>query len=119
VSGYVAGKPLGIGTASWLSTRLNRYAPGPPIGWLALAGGGSIAGIGFTVSLLIAGIAFAASSCRGEARRPQRCTGALLLSWIVFRTAEHMPDRARPSSAERIMQPVGAGEAEGGMPKSP
>ena len=35
VIGYVAGKPLGIGAASWLSTRLNRYAPGPPIGWLA------------------------------------------------------------------------------------
>lgn len=58
VIGYVAGKSLGIGAASWLSTRLNRHAPGPPIGWLALAGGGSIAGVGFTVSLPIAGIAF-------------------------------------------------------------
>ena len=32
VIGYFAGKPLGMGAASWLSTRLNRYAPGPPIG---------------------------------------------------------------------------------------
>jgi Na+/H+ antiporter NhaA len=96
VIGYVAGKPLGIGAASWLSTRLNRYAPGPPIGWLALAGGGSIAGIGFTVSLLIANIAF-----RGEQLAEAKlgvlsaALGALLVSWIVFRAAEHLPDRAR------------------------
>ncbi len=96
VIGYVAGKPLGIGAASWLSTRSNRYAPGPPIGWLAVAGGGSIAGIGFTVSLLIAGIAF-----RGEQLAEAKlgvlsaALAALVLSWIVFRVAEHLPDRAR------------------------
>src|SRR4051812_39278749 len=96
VIGYVAGKPLGIGAASWLSTRFSRDAPGPPIGWLALAGGGSIAGIGFTVSLLIAGIAF-----RGEQLAEAKlgvlsaALAALLLSWIVFRAAEHLPDRAR------------------------
>jgi hypothetical protein len=96
VIGYVAGKPLGIGAASWLSRRLNRDAPGPPIGWLALAGGGSIAGIGFTVSLLIAGIAF-----RGEQLADAKlgvfsaALGASLLSWIVFRAAGHLPDGAR------------------------
>jgi Na+/H+ antiporter NhaA len=96
VIGYVAGKPLGIVAASWLSTRLNRYAPGPPIGWLALAGAGSIAGIGFTVSLLIAGVAF-----RGEQLREAKlgvlsaALCASLLSWIVFRAAGLLPDRAR------------------------
>jgi len=96
VIGYVAGKPLGIGAASWLSTKLDRHAPGPPIGWLAIAGAGSVAGIGFTVSLLIAGIAF-----RGEQLAEAKlgvlsaALGAPLLSWIVFRTAEHMPDRTR------------------------
>jgi Na+/H+ antiporter NhaA len=96
VIGYVAGKPLGIGASSWLSTKLNRHTPGPPIGWLALAGGGSIAGIGFTVSLLIAGIAF-----RGEQLAEAKlgvlsaALGASLLSWIAFRAAEQMPDRAR------------------------
>jgi Na+/H+ antiporter NhaA len=96
VIGYVAGKPLGIGVASWLSTRLNRYAPGPPIGWLALGGAGSIAGIGFTVSLLIAGIAFHGEQL-AEAKLGilSSALGASLLSWIVFRAAEHMPDRAR------------------------
>jgi Na+/H+ antiporter NhaA len=94
--GYVAGKPLGIGAAAWLSTKLNRHAPGPPIGWLALAGGGSIAGIGFTVSLLIAGIAFHGDEL-AEAKLGifSAALGASLLSWIVFRAAELMPARAR------------------------
>ncbi|HVU76578.1 MAG TPA: Na+/H+ antiporter NhaA [Gaiellaceae bacterium] len=96
VAGYVIGKPVGIGVASWASTRLDRHAPGLPIGWLALAGSGSIAGIGFTVSLLIAAIAF-----RGEQLAEAKLgiltagLGALLLSWIVFRSADHLPDRAR------------------------
>ena len=38
--------------ASWLVTRLSRGRLRPPVGWAAVAGGGTIAGIGFTVSLL-------------------------------------------------------------------
>jgi len=30
----------------------------PPVGWAAVAGAGTIAGIGFTVSILIASLAF-------------------------------------------------------------
>src|SRR5207245_8088605 len=56
--GYLAGKPVGVLGASWLVTRLSAGRLRPPVGWAALAGGGAIAGIGFTVSLLIAGLAF-------------------------------------------------------------
>ena len=59
--GYVVGKPVGIVGASWLVTRLSRGRLRPPVGWGALVGGGAIAGIGFTVSLLIAELAFAAT----------------------------------------------------------
>ena len=55
---YVVGKPVGILAATWLVTTL---APGRrrlPAGWTVLAGGGATAGIGFTVSLLIASLAF-------------------------------------------------------------
>jgi Na+/H+ antiporter NhaA len=55
---YVLGKPLGVVGASWLSTRLSRGAARPPVGWAAVVGSGTIAGIGFTVSLLIADLAF-------------------------------------------------------------
>ncbi|WP_367318980.1 Na+/H+ antiporter NhaA [Streptomyces sp. HUAS ZL42] len=56
--GYVAGKPLGILGASALATVLSRGAARPPIGWGAVAAGGTLAGVGFTVSLLIATLAF-------------------------------------------------------------
>lgn len=55
--GYVVGKPIGIVGSSWLVTWLHR-ASLPPVGWAAITGGGAIAGIGFTVSLLIATLAF-------------------------------------------------------------
>src|SRR5581483_11890377 len=39
-------------------TRLSRGRIRPPVGWAAVGGAGAIAGIGFTVSLLIATLAF-------------------------------------------------------------
>jgi Na+/H+ antiporter NhaA len=56
--GYVAGKPVGIVAATWLHTRLTGGRARPPVGWAALAGGGTIAGLGFTVALLVAALAF-------------------------------------------------------------
>jgi Na+/H+ antiporter NhaA len=56
--GYGLGKPIGVLGASALGTRLSRGRMRPPVGWAAVAGGGTIAGIGFTVSLLIATLAF-------------------------------------------------------------
>src|SRR5581483_11123971 len=56
--GYVAGKPAGVVLGSLLVTRLSGGRLRPPVGWAAVAGTGTIAGIGFTVSLLVATLAF-------------------------------------------------------------
>ena len=93
---YVAGKPVGIMGASWLVARLSAGRVRPPVGWAALAGGGSIAGIGFTVSLLIAALAF-----RGEDLAEAKLgvlSAALcssLLTWLVFRATTLLPKRLR------------------------
>jgi Na+/H+ antiporter NhaA len=55
---YLAGKPVGILGFSWLVIRLSRGRLSPPVGWAVVAGGGAITGIGFTVALLIATLAF-------------------------------------------------------------
>ncbi len=55
---YVVGKPVGILGTSWLAARASGGALRPPVGWPVLAAGGALAGIGFTVSLLIASLAF-------------------------------------------------------------
>lgn len=94
--GYLAGKPAGIVGASWLVTKLSAGRVRPPVGWAALAGGGTIAGIGFTVSLLIAGLAF-----RGEELAEAKlgvlsaALCASLLTWLLFRATDLLPRRLR------------------------
>ena len=94
--GYVAGKPVGVLSTSWLVARLSRGRLRPPVGWAAVAGGGTIAGIGFTVSLLIASLAF------HGAELEQAKLGILsaafcsaLATWIVLRTTSLFPTRLR------------------------
>jgi Na+/H+ antiporter NhaA len=90
--GYVVGKPLGVLGGTWLVTRVSRGKLRPPVGWVAVAGGGTIAGIGFTVSLLIATLAF-----RGEQLEEAKigilsaALGASALTWLLFRVAARLP----------------------------
>src|SRR5215213_558112 len=94
--GYVAGKPLGILGVSWLVARLSRGRLRPPVGWAAVAGGGTIAGIGFTVALLIAALAF--SGARLEEAKIGILSAALCASiatWVVFRATTLLPARWR------------------------
>ena len=58
IFGYLIGKPIGITGSTWLVTRATRGRLRPPVGWASVLGGGTIAGIGFTVSILIASLAF-------------------------------------------------------------
>jgi Na+:H+ antiporter, NhaA family len=60
-AGLVIGKPLGFVLAAWLAVRLGWAAKSETYGWRQLAGAGSLAGIGFTMSLFIAGQAFPAA----------------------------------------------------------
>ncbi len=73
--GYVLGKPLGIAGASWLAAMVSRGRLRPPVGWAAVAGAGTLGGIGFTVSLQIATLAF--SGARLEEAKVGVLTAAL------------------------------------------
>jgi Na+/H+ antiporter NhaA len=103
--GYVVGKPLGIVGASWLATRRGLRLP---VGWGALFGGGAVAGIGFTVSLLIASLAFEGRTLE-EAKLGVfgAAIAAAAIGWLVFRVIDRLPApvRAREltGSAEEIL----------------
>ena len=58
VLGLVVGKPLGIVAAAWVAVRIGVAIKQPTYTWRQLAGAGALAGIGFTMSLFIAGQAF-------------------------------------------------------------
>jgi Na+/H+ antiporter NhaA len=92
VFGYVVGKPVGIVGSSWLVTRLSGRRLRPPVGWAAVAGGGTIAGIGFTVSLLVATLAFNGRQLE-EAKVGilSAALGAALISWLLFSAAARLP----------------------------
>jgi NhaA family Na+:H+ antiporter len=57
-AGLLLGKPLGILASTWLACRAGLAVLPSGAGWRHMAGLGMVAGIGFTVSLFIAGLAF-------------------------------------------------------------
>jgi NhaA family Na+:H+ antiporter len=56
--GFTIGKPVGIVTFGWLAVRSGLASRPSDMGWGMLAGGGLLAGIGFTMALFIADLAF-------------------------------------------------------------
>jgi NhaA family Na+:H+ antiporter len=57
VLGFTVGKPVGILTFSWLAVRSGIAMRPADLDWRLLAGGGLLAGIGFTMALFIANLA--------------------------------------------------------------
>jgi NhaA family Na+:H+ antiporter len=57
VLGFTVGKPVGILTFSWLAVRSGIAVRPADLDWRLLAGGGLLAGIGFTMALFIASLA--------------------------------------------------------------
>ena len=112
---YVVGKPVGIVSSSWLATRTGLRLP---VTWPGLAGAGVVAGIGFTVSILISTLAFDGREL--EEAKLAVLTAAVcasVLGWLAFRviallppevmtrqfarTAESIVDLAAPVDPER------------------
>jgi len=94
--GYLVGKPVGTAGSAWLITRLSRGRLQPPVGWGAVIGAGTAAGIGFTVSLLIASLALTGDDL-AEAKLGilSAALAASGLTWIVFRVVNRLPTRPR------------------------
>jgi Na+/H+ antiporter NhaA/predicted DsbA family dithiol-disulfide isomerase len=104
---YVAGKPIGIAGSTWLVTRLSRGRVRPPVGWASVIGGGAIAGIGFTVSLLIATLAF--SGVELQDAKLGVLTAALCaiaLTWVVLRVTTMLPREAKLSALVGTAQTI-------------
>jgi Na+/H+ antiporter NhaA len=86
VVGYVAGKPLGIVGTALLVTWLSRGRLRPTAGWGAVAGAGASAGVGFTVSLLVATLVFDGAQLEeAKAGILAAAVGAAAVTWLVFR----------------------------------
>lgn len=96
VVAFVVGKPLGIVGGAWLTARMSRGRLKPSVGWAAVLGAGTVSGIGFTLSLLIAAIAFEGQTL-DEAKLGILVAGLVsaLITWIAFTLTERLPTRRR------------------------
>ena len=102
ITGYVVGKPIGVVAGSWLASRPQLRGPRASISPPVLLAGGTFAGIGFTVSLLISSLAFRGRLLQ-EAKIGTLCTlvVAPALSWLVLGLIRRLPAewRARQIAA--------------------
>jgi protein-disulfide isomerase len=111
IAGYVLGKPVAIVGSSWLLTTLSRGRLRPTVGWAAVVGCGTIGGVGFTVSFLIANLALTGTALAqaklGVLTAAVLATG---LTWVVFRVAARLPEprreRALLGVAEQLLDLV-------------
>ncbi len=69
IAGLVVGKPAGILLSTRAITAATRARLDPAVRWIDLAGVGMLAGIGFTVSLLVADLSFAPGSVHRESAK--------------------------------------------------
>ena len=107
VGGLVVGKPLGIAGSTWLVSRpwfggFPRTVPWPP-----LVGAATVAGIGFTVSLLIADITFEGRELE-EAKLGILGASMLasLLGWLVFSVIHRLPAQKANRGADGLAPPI-------------
>lgn len=87
IAGLVLGKPIGIVLTTWLVAKLGRASLDPSYRWVDLVGVGMLAGIGFTVSLLIAELSFGVGSEHGDHAKVAILAGSLtsaLLASVVL-----------------------------------
>src|SRR5262249_20154297 len=105
--GYVIGKPVGVVGGSWLVTKVTRGRVRPPVGWAALVGAGAIAGIGFTVALLIADLAFSGDQlAEAKAGILSAALGASTLAWGPSRAPAELPLQQRLRALLGSSEPI-------------
>ncbi len=90
--GYVVGKPLAvIGTSAGL-TWISHGRIRPAVGWAGVLGSGTIAGVSFTVSLLIASLAFTGDQlAEAKVGVLSAAIVASALTWTAFRVTNMLP----------------------------
>ncbi|OMH23921.1 Na+/H+ antiporter NhaA [Tersicoccus phoenicis] len=81
--GLVAGKTIGVLGTTWLLTRTTRANLDPAVGWPDVVGLSVLAGIGFTVSLLIAELSFGTGSPHQDHAKVAILTGSLIAAVIA------------------------------------
>lgn len=96
VVGLVAGKAIGVFGATWLVARFTRAELDKDLAWIDVFGLAVLAGIGFTVSLLIGELAFGEGSVTDDHVKVGVLTGSViasLLAGVILRIRDRVYKR--------------------------
>ncbi|GIV98128.1 MAG: Na(+)/H(+) antiporter NhaA [Herpetosiphonaceae bacterium] len=94
ILGLSIGKPLGITLLSWLAVRSGLAVKPEDVSWLQLHGAGWICGIGFTMALFIATLAFGATPLLAEAKIGILFASLIagIVGWILLSRGQPGPE---------------------------
>jgi NhaA family Na+:H+ antiporter len=99
ILGLVIGKPVGLMLLSWIAVRSGLATLPADLSWRVIFGAGWLAGIGFTMSLFVSGLAFKGGPALEQAKMGilvgslvAGLTGYLLLRWAL------PPEAPRPDA---------------------
>src|SRR5262249_20370670 len=92
IVGLVLGKPIGVTLASWLAVRFGWASLPENVSWKQVHGAGWLAGIGFTMSLFMTGLAFMDESQTTAAK-----IGILIASIFAGAVGSFILLRVRPN----------------------
>lgn len=112
LAGLVVGKTVGIAGSTWLLHTFTRADLDEKLSWWDVLGMAMLAGVGFTVSLLIGELAFGIGSVRDGQVKVGVLLGSVLaatLATVVLRTRNRVYRRieaSEPKDADRYRVPV-------------
>jgi Na+/H+ antiporter NhaA len=81
VLGLVVGKPLGVLGGAWVTTRFTRAELGEGLTWREMFGVAVLAGVGFTVALLVAELSYTGATA--ESAKTAVLVGSLLAAVLA------------------------------------
>lgn len=111
VLGLVVGKTIGIFGGTWLTVRFTRASLSEDLAWADLFAVASLAGIGFTVSLLIGELAF-----DGDAALTDEVKAAVLLGSLIAATLATALLKVRNAKYRRLWEAEERDDDRDGIP---
>ncbi|ADB49941.1 Na+/H+ antiporter NhaA [Conexibacter woesei] len=110
VAGLVLGKTLGIATGALGAVRMRLGTLPQGVGEGQVVGGAALSGIGFTVSLLIVGLAFSDAQQQEEARIGVLLAAVLAVGagWLAFKLAALLRGEVSAGLPRELSPPVDA-----------
>jgi NhaA family Na+:H+ antiporter len=107
VAALVVGKTVGVFGATWLVTKSRHAGLDPSLAWIDVFGLALLAGVGFTVSLLVAELGFGAGSVHDDHAKVAILTGSVIAAVLAAVVLRSRNRHYRKASAEEEARAAG------------